>query len=161
MASPTRSPVPRPLRLYGGPSPHPPIDWSWADQQLTDAGTYWVDPWAPGRPHPRPVWGVWTDTTLYLSIGSRVLRQRLEADPMLTAHLDSGADVVLLEGRVDGESTDAELIASYDAKYDWSYDVEEFGPLAVVTPARVLAWRLGGWAGREGFQATASWSFGP
>ena len=51
------------------------------------------------------------------------------------------------------------VIERYNAKYDWDYQVGEYGELAVVEPARVMAWRSGGWAGRDGFQATGRWDF--
>jgi hypothetical protein len=106
------------------------------------------------------VWGIWHDDELYLSIGSPILRRALADDPVVTVHLDSGTDVVVVEGAVTRSSTAADVIAAYDRKYDWSYDTVEYGPLVVSTPARVLAWRAAGWAGRESFQQSGRWTFG-
>ncbi|MFV0259288.1 MAG: hypothetical protein ACK5PP_12670 [Acidimicrobiales bacterium] len=36
-----------------------------------------------------------------------------------------------------------------------------FGPLTLVEPVKVIAWRMDGWAGRDGFQATGRWTFPP
>jgi hypothetical protein len=158
-------PQPRPesLRLYGSSSDHPGLAWSWVEEQLAAAGTYWVVARGPGHPHPRPVWGIWTPgRRLELSIGSPVVSRALDADPRVTVHLDSGTDVVLVEGLVEpGVATDPESIASYNHKYDWDYRVDEYGHLVAVRPVRVQAWRCAGWAGRDSFQATGSWAFEP
>lgn len=152
-------PTPTPLRLYGQSSGLDPLPWASVDERLANAGTYWVVPRSAGQPHPRPVWGIWRADALRLSIGSRVLARALDADPVVTVHLDSGTDVVVLDGRVTGSDVKTETIAAYDAKYDWSYDVDQLGPLTVVSPSTVLAWRSAGWAGRESFRCGGRWTF--
>ena len=147
------------LRLYGAESDKEALGWEWVDAALREAGTYWVVPRSPGHPHPRPVWGVWRSEVLYLSIGTPANRRDLAADPRVTVHLDSGTDVVVLEGSVSGSSSDEAVVAAYDSKYEYSYDVTTFGALTVVSPERILAWRSQGWAGREGFATTGRWSF--
>jgi hypothetical protein len=152
---------PRPERLvmYGEPSDVALLDWDWVDAELSAAGTYWVTPSGDGRPHPRPVWGVWSDELLHLSIGSPVLARLLEQDADLVVHLDSSVDVVIVEGTVAGTTGDASVLEAYNEKYDWTYTVEEYGRLTSVAPASVLAWRSAGWAGRDGFQHTGRFRF--
>jgi hypothetical protein len=150
-----------PLSLYGQASDRPALDWSWVEQQLIDAGTYWVVAPSSSHPHPRPVWGIWAHDALALSIGSPALAASLEADPRCTVHLDSGTDVVVVEGvaqRVMGP--DAAQVDAYNRKYDWQYSYAEYGPLTNVTPTLVMSWRSAGWAGREGFQSVGRWEFG-
>lgn len=147
------------LRLYGQPSDKPALEWAWVDAQLSAAGTYWVTARAPGHPHPRPVWGAWRDGNLYLSIGTPLTTAALAADPRVTVHLDSGTDVVIVEGRRTGMSADPDVIADYDRKYDWTYDAATYGPLSCVAPKTILAWRTSGWAGRDSFQQTGRWRF--
>jgi hypothetical protein len=130
------------------------------DARLTDAGTYWVVARTGGHPHPRPVWGVWRVDHLFLSIGTPVTRAALAVDPRVTVHLDSGTDVVILEGQAEGPNDDDDVLAAYDRKYDWSYDVADHGPLTSVRPSTVLAWETAGWAGRESFQRSGRWDFG-
>jgi hypothetical protein len=159
-------PSARTLRLYDQPSDHQPLEWAWVDDQLRAAGTYWVVPAAQPTgarrpPHPRPVWGVWNDLRLALSIGSPVVRRLVEPGAPVTVHLDSGTEVVIVEGLAAGTSDDPDTIAAYDAKYDWSYDVADYGPLTIVTPTDIVAWRTAGWAGRESFQHTGRWTFPP
>ena len=148
-----------PLRLYGIKDVTRPLEWDWVDYQLRHAGTYWVTARTRGHPHPRPVWGVWREDLLYLSIGTPLALQALAVDPTLTVHLDSGTEVVILEGRVVAARGEAEVVAEYDRKYDWAYEVDKHGPLTCVAPETVLAWRAAGWAGRESFQQTGKWSF--
>jgi hypothetical protein len=152
-------PRPATLRLYGQPSGLESPHWEWVDDRLNSAGTYWVVTPTPTRPHPRPVWGIWREDALHLSVGSPTLaRAMLPATPV-TVHLDSGTDVVIVEGVVAGSSTDSELIAAYDSKYTWEYDSEQHGPLTTIVPTQILAWRSAGWAGRDGFQQTGRWVF--
>ena len=153
------TPVAEPLRMFGAATNHDPPDWGWVERQLIDAPTYWVVAHGGSYPHPRPVWGVWADDRLHLSVGSAVVRCLLEADPAVTVHLDSGLDVVLVEGSVTGPTEDAALIDSYDRKYDWRYDVGQYGPFTSVRPARVLAWQAVGPAGRDGFRRSGRWRF--
>ncbi len=152
----------RVLRMYGQPSEHPPLDWQWVQEQLASAGTYWVVPRSAGHPHPRPVWGVWLDDALQVSIGSPVIRTALAADPRVTVHLESGTDVVVVEGRfIAAPDTGADVIAAYDSKYDWRYDETAYGPISRIAPSTVIAWRTAGPAGRDSFRETGSWTFDP
>lgn len=148
-----------PLRMYGQPSDRPPPDWNWVHEQLSAAGTYWVTARTAGYPHPRPVWGIWRDVRLYLSIGTHITSRVLVADPVVTVHLDSGTDVVIVEGHAAGPVVEPAVLADYDRKYDWRYDPAEYGPLTCVAPETILVWRSAGWAGREGFQSTGRWRF--
>jgi hypothetical protein len=112
------------------------------------------------HPHPRPVWGVWHQERLHLSLGSPTLRRAIQEEAAVTVHLDSGTDVVIVEGLArPGNGTSTELVQVYDQKYDWVYDASRYGDLMVVEPKRVLAWRTTGWAGRDSFQTTGCWVF--
>lgn len=148
-------PIAEPLSMFGAPAEAPSIDWAWADDQLRRADFYWV--LARPVPHPRPVWGVWHEHELVLSLGSPVLLRQIAADPRVTVHLESSVDVVVLEGDRVGDTVDPAAIARYDAKYDWAYDAAQYGPFMVVAPTVVKAWRAAGPAGRDGFQSSARW----
>jgi hypothetical protein len=147
------------LRMHGARLEVAALEWDWVEAQLVGAGTYWTTSTTSGRAHPRPVWGVWQGDRLYLSVGTPATLQALMADPAVTVHLDSGTDVVIVEGRVESASTDASVIAAYDAKYDWHYDLATYGPLQCVRADAVLAWQAKGWAGREGIGRTGRWMY--
>lgn len=143
--------------MYGAPSEEPPLAWDWVDGKLADSDVYWVVAQAEGHPHPRPVWGVWADSSLHLSIGSPSINAAIERQQDVTVHLGGATDVVIVEGTLVDHRADDDVIAAYDLKYDWDYDAEEYGRLAVVRPDKVIAWRSAGWAGREGFKQTGRW----
>jgi hypothetical protein len=72
-----------------------------AEQQLVAARTYWIATTGPdGRPHCRPVWGVWLADGFWFSTGS-LARHNLAANPQITVHLESGDEVVIVEGAAD------------------------------------------------------------
>jgi len=145
--------------MYGQPAPGSPLDWSWVDEQLAAAATFWVAAHGGDHPHPRPVWGVWCDEVLHLSIGSVVVSKLLDHHRNVTVHLDSGVDVVIVEGAVVGFSGEAGVISAYNDKYTWDYTIAEYGLLTSIFPRKVLAWRSAGWAGRDGFQQAGRWRF--
>ena len=153
-------PVRTPLRMYGQPTETDALAWSWVEDQLADADMYWVIGRGEGHPHPRPVWGVWHDGLLVVSLGSPVVNRELAADPTVTVHLESALDVVVVEGRFDGHTGSEAVVTAYDRKYRWAYDLARYGPLAVIRPITVLAWRAAGDSGRDGFVGTGRWSFG-
>ena len=80
----------------------------------------------------------------------------------LTQH-DGAADREqqrIVEGTCTGAAPAPRIpafLTAYNAKYTWEYTVDEYGPPIVVAPTAILAWRSGGWAGRDGFQQTAKW----
>jgi hypothetical protein len=156
------APEVEPLTMYGTDAALPQLDWSWARERLVDAPIYWVSAAGATLPHPRPVWGVWRDDdVLALSIGTPANRRRLESGSEAVVHLESGLDVVIVEGRgagVNGD-TDGDAVSTYNAKYEWDYDVEQYGPLTLVAPDAVLAWRSAGYAGRDGFVAASRFRF--
>lgn len=148
--------------MYGAATQLGRLEWSWARDQLRDAGSYWLVPseTPSPHPHPRPVWGVWTGGALCLSVGSPTISAAVGDGQPVTVHLPSDMDVVILEGIATGSTGDPEVIGLYNAKYGWDYTVEEYGPLARIAPVKVIAWRSAGWAGRGGFQQAGRWRFG-
>jgi len=154
-------PRPGTLRMFTTVPDADALPWDEVRVRLVAEPTYWVVPRSPeGAPHPRPVWGVWLDDGLHLSIGSPVVRRQLEADPTVTVHTTSGTEVALVEGAAAGSPPDpAPALEAYRRKYDWDYDVDQYGPLTWVRPHLVLAWHAVGEAGRDGFRRVGKWRF--
>ena len=129
-----------------------PLPWSEVEQRLRDAPNYWLVTVGPaGRPHARPVDGVWVDGGLCFG-GSPETRwvRNLQADPEVSVHLPSGDDVVIVEGAVelvtDPEHPAAAPSASANlAKYPQYYPGPEpppFRPFWFLRPRVAFAWSL-------------------
>jgi PPOX class probable F420-dependent enzyme len=139
------------------------LPWSFATQQLTLARNYWIGSTRPdGRPHAAPVWGVWLDEVLYFGTGPGSVKARnLRANPALVVHLESGDDVVILEGTAEWlTQMDAELwqrIADqYAAKYEgFRPDPPSTqGPFVALRPSVALAWQE-----QDFVRSATRWSF--
>lgn len=101
----------------------PMLPWSHVTERLERARNYWLATTRPdGRPHVTPVWGVWVDGSLYFD-GHPATRwaRNVVANPAVSVHLESGDDVVILEGTMEDTMTDEELggriVAAWNAKY--------------------------------------------
>jgi nitroimidazol reductase NimA-like FMN-containing flavoprotein (pyridoxamine 5'-phosphate oxidase superfamily) len=113
---------------------------------LREARNYWLATVRPdGRPHATPVWGVWVDGALYLSGFPQARWARnLAANPAVTAHLESGDLVVIIEGTAVDIETDAELgariVAAWDTKYGRLAPDPAGDGISRITPSSVRAW---------------------
>src|SRR3954467_12923982 len=78
------------------------LPWSWVERECTKSRNYWICTTRPdGRPHAMPVWGLWFDGALVFSTDPASTKGRnLAARPDVVVHLESGDDVVIVEGRV-------------------------------------------------------------
>ena len=120
------------------------LPWSWATERLAAARNYWIGTaGADGRPSVVPVWGVWLDGVLRFGT-SRASRKgrNLAADPRVVVHLESGDEVVILEGEVEDAPIDGPLADEYERKYamrpgEDSADGEAWFALR---PRMALAW---------------------
>jgi general stress protein 26 len=123
-----------------------PPEASWADvvARLASARNYWVASVRPDRrPHAMPIWGLWFDAAVVFgtSPSSRKARN-LAANPEAVVHLESGDDVVILEGRVEVLSDTAALerfAAAYLEKY--GVRVEPVPGFLALRPRVAFTWR--------------------
>jgi len=99
------------------------LPWSRACEQLEKSRNYWVITARPdGRPHAMPVWGLWFEDAFYFGTGANTVNGRnIAANPRIVMHLESGDDVVILEGTVE-EVKDRDLLARLDKPYHVKYD---------------------------------------
>lgn len=135
-----------PPRMFGGSVGSAQIPWSWATERLGRARTYWIATTRPaGQPHSRPVWGVWLDNALYFSTGSLAARN-LVAQPAITVHLESGNEVVIIEGvahQLDDASLLERVVGLYNQKYHWNLDPNQLpGPFYAVYPRVAFGWHF-------------------
>jgi len=109
--------------------------WDWAIERLTPARNYWVSTTCPdGRPHTMPVWGIWQDDALYFATGRNSRKgHNLAADPRVALHLESGDQVVILEGVVK-EINDPEALARFVDAYEVKYAIRP----STIDPKQVI-----------------------
>jgi Pyridoxamine 5'-phosphate oxidase len=118
------------------------LPWEEVERWLTESRNYWICTTRPdGRPHAKPVWGVWLDDRVLWGTSPESLSARnLAANPEVTVHLESGDEVAILDGTFAFERDPdviARFIAAYDAKYDHQLELETaFG----LRPRSCLSW---------------------
>ena len=150
-------------RMFGGYLEPAQLPWAWAAHRLAVARNYWIATTRPdGRPHPRPVWGIWMQEAFYFSTGS-LAASNIAHGSEITVHLESGDEVVIVEGTAE-EVTDMALRESfarlYVEKYHWDVDPGDL-PYSV-RPRVAFGWLSDGSGLDKGalFHGTATrWSF--
>lgn len=123
------------------------LDWDWATQRLERAHNYWVATASESaRPHAAPVWGLWNEGVFVFSTarGSRK-GKNLAANPFAVVHLESGDEVVILEGAVEEVTARKDLdrlAAVYAEKYTLEITFGDPGSVVyTLIPERAFAWR--------------------
>lgn len=126
------------------------LDWSHVNERMTAAQNYWICTVSPDmHPHATPVWGLWLNNRLYFGGGPLTKRNRnLTENPAATVHLESGSDVIILQGHARPMITpDPEIIARLidmsGEKYGYRPKPEEYAAPGgfVFSPSVVLAWK--------------------
>jgi hypothetical protein len=123
------------------------LPWSYAAGRLEEAQNYWIATTCPdGRPHARPVWGVFVDGTLFFGGGPSVKWARnLAENPAVVVHLESGDEVVIVEGSVTKlteENIDPDLVKRLDAAYlaKYKFQMEHGLPVWQLRPTLAFGW---------------------
>lgn len=132
----------------------PLLSWSWAVEQLEKERNYWVATvTGRGRPHARPVWGVFLDSALHLSIGAAGFRKG-ELSREVSVHVDSGVDVVIVDGMaelIEDRELSRRAAEVFNPKYEMASDADFVN--YVIHPR--IAW---GWSDGDVDTAT-KWTF--
>jgi hypothetical protein len=152
--------------MFGGEPQPLPLPWAWAEHRLEQAANYWITTTrADGRPHARPVWGVWLEDRFFLGTGSLAARNLQHSDA-ITVHLESGDEVVIIEGTAAAVTDDELLdrvIAAFNTKYRYDLDAGALpGPFYGVRPQVAFGWVSDptGLDRGSAFQGTATrWAF--
>jgi hypothetical protein len=121
------------------------LTWDWVMARVTTPKNYWVSTVKPdGKPHAVPVWGVWLDGTFYHGGGDDTVKARnLRQNPHLVMHLESGSEVVIIEGVTEiltKDTIDPALARRIDDEYVKKYDMEHGLPVWRLKMEKVLAW---------------------
>lgn len=130
------------------------LTWPQVEERLRASLHYWLTSVRPdGTPHTVPRWGVWLDGRFYYD-GAPTTRhtRNVERNPAVTLSLESGTEVVIVEGRSDATRADAEdlgarLAEAFEKYHPHGYrpgadswSGEDGGGLRVITPKRAMAW---------------------
>jgi nitroimidazol reductase NimA-like FMN-containing flavoprotein (pyridoxamine 5'-phosphate oxidase superfamily) len=120
--------------------------WARVEEALRHSRNYWIATTRPdGRPHAAPVWGVWLSGVLYFG-SDRASRKgkNIAHQPYVVAHLESGDDVVILEGtarEVKDKRSLSRMDAAYAEKYGGVKPSEMGGALVyAVRPEVAFTW---------------------
>jgi PPOX class probable F420-dependent enzyme len=123
------------------------IPISHVEEQMRKSRNYWVCTTRPdGSPHVMPVWGVWLDGSFFFSTDPQSRKGRnLAANPHIAVHLESGDDVVILEGVIQ-IMRDSALLKRADEAYYMKYqfhlteDVQNPGLVYRLQPKIAFTW---------------------
>lgn len=132
--------------LYGLKPRKQYLPWSHAEERLTRSRNYWICTARPdGRPHSIPVWGFWADGGFYFGTARSSRKgKNLAYKSAISVHLESGDDVVILEGsavEVSDKATLKKLNALSRKKYKMPLTtIPGETVLYCVRPCVVLAW---------------------
>lgn len=151
-------------RMFGGHLEPKPLPWAWAAGQLDRAFNYWIATTRPdGRPHTRPVWGLWLDGAFWFTTGS-LAAGNLAQQSAITVHLESGNESVIIEG-VAEQVTDSTLLETFKHAYGVKYhgwEIDPGDPTYCVQPQVAFGWFADGSGLDNGalFNSTATrWTF--
>ncbi len=134
------------------------LPWSWASERLQQARSYWIITVTPdGKPHAAPVWGLWFEQGFYFATGDRSQKAaNLRVNASLVVHLESGDEVVILEGWAQGVVEEG-LLRKLDQAYFAKYGVHMAGGSTyALLPEKAFAWE------ESDFPGTATrWQLAP
>lgn len=130
------------------------LAWEQVEARLVAARHYWLSSVRPdGRPHSVPRWGVWLDGRFWYDGAPSTRHTRnVEQNPAVTLTLESGTEVVIVEGeshatRADPDGLGARLSEAFAKYADSGYEPDagswsgaDGGGLRVITPIRAMAW---------------------
>ncbi|MBI2868077.1 MAG: pyridoxamine 5'-phosphate oxidase family protein [Chloroflexi bacterium] len=125
------------------------LPWKWVTDRMSQARTYWIGTTRPsGAPHVTPVWGLWLNGAFSFATDRNSRKGRnIAHSPRMVLHLESGEDVVILEGVAEEVTKAAALkqfAEAYAAKYQVEVDVtpeaRRVNAVFVVRPRTAYAW---------------------
>jgi hypothetical protein len=139
-------PTPTPVRLpasYGIRAvPGEKLPWDRVEGWLVASRNYWIcTARSDGRPHAKPVWGVWLgDAVLWGTSPESLTGRNLAANPAVTVHTESGDECAILEGTFAFER-DPELLGRFLDAYERKYDLRPDMDVAYgLRPRTCLSW---------------------
>jgi nitroimidazol reductase NimA-like FMN-containing flavoprotein (pyridoxamine 5'-phosphate oxidase superfamily) len=131
------------------------LTWEYVTGLLREALTYWIATTASdGRPHVRPVWGVWIDDILYFDGHPATgWGRNIARDPRISVQAGVGDVDIILEGTVEdipqAEDRLAERLAEefgskYSPRYEYTPDPTAWRERGLLSmrPHKAFAWEV-------------------
>jgi len=134
------------------------FEWEFVEERMLAARNYWLASVRPdGRAHVTPLWGLWQFGSFFFGTDKRSQKaQNLAVNPSAVVHLESGDEVVILEGQVQIENN-KKLLKNLASKYQQKYEVDALRPPAAIYRLRLQ--RAFAWLESD-FPSTATrWTF--
>ena len=99
--------------------PFEPVEWSWVAGRMADARNYWIVTVGPGgAPHVSPAWGVWVSGAFHFFADRKSTKAlNMARDPRAVVHLESGDEVVIMEGELEARDATPDVVSAYERKY--------------------------------------------
>jgi general stress protein 26 len=134
------------------------LPWTFAELRLRRAHNYWVCSTRPdARPHAAPVWGLWLDGAFYFSTDPSSQKARnLAANPAAVVHVESGDEVVIIEGAAEP----SQVTKTLDSAYFRKYKMHLIGFPAPMVMLRVSVHAVMAWREKTFSASTTRWQFG-
>jgi len=137
--------LPKVPALYGLKPRKEYLPWSHVEKRLEESRNYWICTARPdGRPHSIPVWGFFLEGAVYFGTARTTRKARnLAKNPAVSVHLESGDDVVIVEGNaveVSDKATFAKIDAASKKKYKMPLLLMPESVVYCVRPRVALAW---------------------
>lgn len=133
------------------------LPWDFVEERMAAARNYWVSTSGATGPHAAPLWGLWHAGAFYFSTGDASRKGRnLASSPQVSVHLESGDEVVILEGKVE-EVKEGSALRALDKDYKNKYGMPMQGPGRIfkLLVSKVFAWRE-----KDFPQSATRWIFG-
>lgn len=144
-------PIGQSLRLPRGYEPTNAarlLPWSHAEERLDAAKVFWLATTRRnGSPHVAPIWAIWADGALYFDgYDTAAWARNLAVNPAASIHLESGTDVVIVDGEVTSVPSIADaslasfIVDRWIAKYETLVPDPTTGRLFRLRVRRARAW---------------------
>jgi general stress protein 26 len=136
---------------YGVPSDTENLlPWAYVDRRMAGSGHYWLATTGPdGKPHVRPIDGMWLDGKLYFGGSAESKwRRNLERNPSVSINLEDGEQAVILQGEVREVRPDrhlgTRLAGASNEKYGYDQKPEDYVGVSILEfiPEVALAWQV-------------------
>jgi PPOX class probable F420-dependent enzyme len=131
------------------------VPWSAVAEKLERARNFWLCTTRPdGRPHAAPVWALWFEGVLWFSTDPTSAKARnIARESRVSVHLESGDDVVILDGEAARTEWPDAVLDAYEEKYGYRIDSsnENHGTY-VVRPRVAQTW--------DDLKNAVRWTFG-